>query len=124
MKIRHTFMLIAFSFALVLGGNAIAQEYQMEPADPPQVDVSEQELQQFAEAQVQISEIQQDFAGRLQNVEDPEKAHELQIQANEEMTDAVESAGLDVDSFNNIAMAIQNNPELQQRLTTMLQDQR
>jgi hypothetical protein len=124
MKIRHPFMLIAFSLALVFGGHAIAQDYQMEQHEPPQTDVSEQELQQFAEAQTQISEIQQDFAGRLQDVEDPEKAHELQIKANEEMTDAVEAAGLDVDSFNNIAMAIQNDPELQQRLTTMLQDQR
>lgn len=123
MKIRHTFMLIAFSLAMVVGGNAIAQQSQMQQ-QPAQTDVSEQELQQFAEAQVQISEIQQDFAGRLQNVEDPEKAHELQIQANEEMTDAVEGAGLDVESFNNIAMAIQNDPELQQRLTTMLQNQR
>lgn len=123
MKIRHTLMLITFAIALAFGGNAIAQDYQMQQEQQPQTDVSEQQLQQFAEAQIQISEIQQEFAGRLQNVEDPEKAHELQIQANEEMTDAVEGAGLDVDSFNEIAMAIQNDPELQQRLTTMLQDQ-
>ncbi len=122
MKIRNIFALIVFSSALVFGGQAMAQDYQMEQQEPPQTDVSEQELQQFAEAQTQISEIQQDFAGRLQDVEDPEKAHELQVQANEEMTEAVESAGLDVDSFNDIAMAIQNDPELQQRLTTMLQD--
>ena len=123
MKIRNTFMLIAFSLALVFGGHALAQDYQMQQEQPETVDVSEQQLQQFADAQVQISAIQQDFAGRLQNVEDPEKAHELQIEANEKMTDAVEDAGLDVDSFNEIAMAIQNDPELQQRLTTMLQDQ-
>ncbi len=122
MKIRNIFALIVFSSALIFGGQAMAQDYQMEQQEPPQTDVSEQELQQFAEAQTQISEIQQDFAGRLQDVEDPEKAHELQVQANEEMTEAVESAGLDVDSFNDIAMAIQNDPELQQRLTTMLQD--
>ncbi len=123
MKIRHTFMLIAFSLALIFGGHALAQDYQMQQQQPETVDVSEQQLQQFADAQVQISEIQQDFAGRLQNVEDPEKAHELQIEANEKMTDAVEDAGLNVQSFNEIAMAIQNDPELQQRLTTMLQNQ-
>ncbi|MCA1780434.1 MAG: DUF4168 domain-containing protein [Xanthomonadaceae bacterium] len=38
------------------------------------------------------------------------------------MTSAVDEAGLDVESFNTIAMAIQNDPELQQRLTEMLQN--
>jgi hypothetical protein len=123
MKIRNTLMLVLFSLGLAFGSNAIAQDYQMEQ-QPPQTEVTEQELQKFATAQVDISAIQQDFAGRLQGVEDPEKAHELQIQANEEMTEAVEEAGLDVESFNNIAMAIQNDPELQQRLTAMLQSQR
>jgi hypothetical protein len=123
MTIRRTLMLMIVTAAFALTGAAIAQDYQMQQQEP-QTEVSESELQQFATAQVQISEIQQDFAGRLQGVEDPEKAHELQIKANEEMTEAVEDAGLDVESFNTIAMAIQNDPELQQRLTAMLQDQR
>jgi GTP1/Obg family GTP-binding protein len=87
------------------------------------IDVSDQQLQQFADAQMEIAGIQQEFSGRLQEVEDPEKARELQREANEEMTTAVEEAGLDVESFNQIAMAIQNDPELQQQLTSMLQEQ-
>ena len=101
---------------------ALAQEHQMQQQPPVGVDVSDTQLEQFAEAQVSIIEIQQDFSGRLQGVEDPDRAHELQVQANEEMTEAVADAGLDVESFNAIAMAIQNSPELQQRLTAMLQD--
>ena len=38
------------------------------------------------------------------------------------MIAAVEEAGLDVESFNAIAMAIQNDPELQQKLTEMMQE--
>jgi GTP1/Obg family GTP-binding protein len=124
MTIRNTLMLALFTFALAFAGSALAQDYQMEQQQQPTKDVTEQELEKFAKAQLQISEIQQDFAGRLQGIEDPEKAHELQVQANEEMTEAVEEVGLDVESFNEIAMAIQNDPELQQRLTAMLQDQR
>jgi len=107
----------------MLAAPIAAQDYQMEQQQPPQTEVSDQQLQQFAHAQIQISEIQQDFSARLQGVEDAEEAHELQVKANEEMTDAVEEAGLDVQSFNEIAMAIQNDPELQQRLTAMLHDQ-
>ena len=123
MTIRKTLSLLTFSVALMFGAAAMAQDYEMEQQQPPQIDVSDQQLQQFAEAQMQISEIQQDFSGRLQDVEDPERAHELQVQANEEMTEAVSDAGLDVESFNDIAMAIQNDPELQERLTTMLNGQ-
>lgn len=124
MKTRNLFMTLLFTFALAFSGLALAQDYEMqEQQQPPAIDVSDTDLEQFAEAQVAISTIQQDFAGRLQGVDDPEAAHELQIKANEEMTEAVEDAGLDVESFNNIAMAIQNDPELQQRLTAMMQDE-
>lgn len=122
MNIRNTLTLFIAAAALAFTGAISAQDYEMQQQQPPQTDVSEQELSQFADAQGQISSIQQDFSGRLQGVEDPEKAHELQVQANQEMTAAVEDAGLDVESFNNIAMAIQNDPELQQRLTAMMQD--
>lgn len=120
MKIRNIMMclVIALSFGL---SAAVAQQGQMQQP-PADIDVSDQQLEQFADAQVSIIEIQQDFSARLQGVEDPERAQELQVQANEEMTSAVDEAGLDVESFNAIAMAIQNDPELQQRLTEMLQD--
>jgi hypothetical protein len=124
MKTRNLIMTLLFTTAFAFSGLAMAQDYEMQQQQPPQVEVTESDLEQFAEAQVAISSIQQDFAGRLQGVDDPEAAHELQIKANEEMTEAVEDAGLDVESFNNIAMAIQNDPELQQRLTAMLQDER
>ncbi len=124
MTIRNTLMLALFTLALAFGGTALAQDYQTEQQQQPTKDVTEQDLEKFAKAQVQISEIQQDFAGRLQGVDDPEQAHELQVKANEEMTEADEEVGLDVESFNEIAIAIQNNPELQQRLTAMLQDRR
>ncbi len=122
MTFRHTLMslIVAFSFG---AAGVFAQDYQMQQEPQADMDVSDTQLEQFAEAQVSIIEIQQDFSGRLQEVEDPDRAHELQVQANEEMTGAVAEAGLDVESFNAIAMAIQNSPELQQRLTQLLQDQ-
>lgn len=122
MKIRTMLTLLIAATALAFGANAAAQDYSMQAAEPAPVEVSDAQLEQFATAQLQIMEIQQDFSGRLQEVDDPERAHQLQVQANEEMTDAVEQAGLDVPAFNEIAMAIQNDPELQQRLNRLLQE--
>ena len=125
MQLRKNITLLTLGATLLFGGHALAQETGSSQGQvPPQtIEVSDQQLQQFADAQVEIAGIQQDFSQRLQNVEDPEKAHELQRQANEEMTTAVEEAGLDVESFNQIAMSIQNDPELQKELTQMLQQQ-
>lgn len=119
MNLRKMFALLTLAVALTFGVSAIAQDESQ--AQPEQIDVSDQQLQQFADAQVEISSIQQEFSGRLQGVEDPEEAHQLQLEANEQMTAAVEDAGLDVESFNQIAMAIQNDPELQQKLTELLE---
>lgn len=123
MQFRTTLKLFALACAMIFGATAIAQEtaQQAQQSAPQTVEVSDQELQQFADAQMEIAGIQQEFSQRLQQVEEPEKAQELQRQANAEMTTAVEEAGLDVESFNQIAMAIQNDPELQQQLTDMLQ---
>ncbi len=129
MKSRTLIISIFSAIALLFSAAATAQQDQsaqqghsMQSAQPAPVDVSDTQLEQFVDAQAGISTIQQDFSQRLEGIEDPEQAHELQTQANEEMIAAVESAGLDVESFNAIAMAIQNDPELQQKLTQMIQD--
>jgi flagellar biosynthesis component FlhA len=122
--------LIALATALLFGFNAaIAQEEQsssdmsgqQSAQQQPTKDVSDKELQQFADAQAELAKIQQEYSQKLQNVEDPERATSLQRQANEEMKTAVKDVGLNVQSFNEIAMAIQNSPELQQKLSGMLQ---
>lgn len=118
MNIRTFLTLIAFGSALALGGPLAAQD---DVGEQQQVEVSDQQLEQFVAAQTSIVEIQQDFSARLEQVDDPEDAHALQVEANEEMTSAVEEAGLNVESYNAIAMAIQNDPELQERLSQMME---
>jgi len=116
---KHTTIATTLLAALTLGfaapGTAQQQQHQ---APPPAADieVSDTQLEAFADAQSTLGEIQQDYAGRMQSVDDPEKANELREEANAEMVDAVEESGLTVETFNQIAQAVQNDPELQQRL--------
>jgi hypothetical protein len=124
MQLRKNLSLLTLAGTLLFGAHAVAQEDASTPqqqAAPETIEVSDQQLQQFADAQKDLAGIQQEFSARLQEVEDPEKARDIQREANQEMTTAVQDAGLDVESFNQIAMAIQNDPELQQELTSMLQ---
>ena len=43
------------------------------------------------------------------------------MEANEKMVDAVEESGLDVDTFNAIGQAVQQDPELMQRVQEKVQ---
>jgi len=116
MRNLKLFTTALFAAALAFSTTGMAQQQPPQQQPPQDVDFSDVELQSFAEARSAITEIQQDYSQRLQNADDPEKANSLQQEANEEMIDAVEETGLDVESFNTIAMAIQNDPELQQKL--------
>lgn len=122
MKHQNILTLTAVTVGLVFGGSALAQEeYQAPPPQPETIEVSNQQLERFAHAQTEIIDIRQDFSAKLQKVEDSEKAHELQLAANEEMTQAVKGAGLDVKAYNEIAMAIQSDAELQVKLSELME---
>lgn len=122
MKRQNILTLTAITVTLAFGGSALAQEeYQAPPPQPETIDVSEKQLQRFADAQVEIIDIRQDFSTRLQEVDDADKAHELQLAANEKMTTAVEAAGLDVNAYNQIAMAIQSDADLQVKLKELME---
>lgn len=114
MKYSKLMITALFTVLLALSTPGLAQQQQQ--TAPAAVDVSESVLKQFAEASTAITEIQQDYSQRLQNADDPEQANALQQEANDEMISAVEETGLDVESFNAIAMAVRNDPELQQQL--------
>ena len=126
MKFRNQMITFAGIAALALSSLALAQQeqgYNMQQTPPETMEVSDTQLEQFVEAQSGIAAVQNDFSQRLEGVEDPEAANELQVEANEQMIEKVEEAGLDVESFNAIAMAIQNDPDLQQKISQMMQDQ-
>src|SRR5690625_6208253 len=98
----------------------MAQQSAEDFAPPAEetIDVSDQQLEQFADAQVEIGSIQEDYSAKLMETEDPEEARELQQEAQDEMTTAVEDAGLDVETFNSIAnggRSEEHTSELQSR---------
>ncbi|MCA1779588.1 MAG: DUF4168 domain-containing protein [Xanthomonadaceae bacterium] len=114
LKLVHLTLASIFAASMALSGASVAQQAPEQPQAATHV--SEADLERFAVARESIVSIQEDYSARLQGAGDPEEAGKLQQQANEEMIGAVDQAGLDVESFNAIAMALQGNPELQQKL--------
>lgn len=86
-------------------------------------DFSDQQLQQFADTSEEIAKVSQEYTQRLQEAGDDQQAQqEIRMEANDKMISVVEDSGLDVETFNAIGQAIQQDPELMQRVQAMAQN--
>lgn len=121
-------MTALFSAALLSAGlmaatGAMAQEGPATQAAQPQAQAaqnfSDDQLQQFADASQEIAAISQEYTQRLQDAEDEAAQQEIRLEANERMVEEVEATGLEVDTFNAIGQAIQQDPELLERVQAM-----
>lgn len=88
-------------------------------SDSAQVD--DQTKEKFVEAYVEIKGIQKKYTEKLENVEDKDKARELQKQAQAEMVEVVESNDLSVHEYNKVVGAISSDPELRMEIEKMAQ---
>ncbi|GAB2712268.1 DUF4168 domain-containing protein [Halomonas garicola] len=123
---RFTALFSAALFATgLMAGTAQAQQSadtaqsQAPSAEAQAQDFSDQQLQQFADASQEIAVVSQEYTERLQSADDEESQQEVRAEANEKMIQIVENSGLDVDTFNAIGQAIQQDPEMMQRVQEM-----
>ncbi|CAM3542550.1 DUF4168 domain-containing protein [Halomonas lysinitropha] len=123
---RMTALFSAALLSLGLAGAAHAQDTQQSQdpaasgqAQAPAQDFSDEQLQQFADASQEIAVISQEYTQELQAAEDEQAQQEVRMEANDEMVKVVEDSGLDVDTFNAIGQAIQQDPEMMQRVQEM-----
>lgn len=110
--------LLAFTLAAPLPAAA-----QMEGGQPPisADELSTSQLESFAAAAVQVSEITEQLQIQAQGVESEDELMELQEQANMQMVAAVEQQGLTVDEYNMIFQVAQTDPMLNERLIEMME---
>ncbi|MEF8833714.1 MAG: DUF4168 domain-containing protein [Halofilum sp. (in: g-proteobacteria)] len=75
----------------------------------------DEQIESFTTARADVRELQQEYAPKIQQA-DQEKAAQLKQEAQKKMVSAVEDAGLDVQEFNSIARAAQNDQELAKKI--------
>jgi hypothetical protein len=87
------------------------------------VQVTDADLEKVADAYTKIHEIRIDLQESLAEVSDQETAQQLQEQAGESMIRAVQTSGIDVNTYNQIMQAAQSDPELRktEKLTARLE---
>ncbi len=82
----------------------------------PKLDLSDSEVQKFAKAQNKVQSVREDYSGQLRNVEDTEKAREIQAEMQEKMLQAVKDAGMSAQRYNEVSQAAMQNEKLRKRV--------
>ncbi|MDZ7853947.1 MAG: DUF4168 domain-containing protein [Halomonas sp.] len=123
---RMTALFSAALLSLGLFATVQAQETQQSQdsaatgqAQAPAQDFSDDQLQMFADASQEIAVISQEYTQKLQAAEGEQAQQDVRKEANDEMVKAVQNSGLEVDTFNAIGQAIQQDPEMMQRVQEM-----
>ena len=78
------------------------------------------QIKSFASAAREVHQIRSKWQSRLQEPGNADKVQELQSQDSAEMRSAVEEKGLTVETYNAIATAAQQNPELAERIAKLM----
>jgi transcription initiation factor IIF auxiliary subunit len=103
-----------------------AQQASQAPATQPAPamqasDISDKKLEKFADSLGEIMEIRQDFTAKLEKTGDPAEAQQLQQEANDKMMETVENNDLSIEEYNAINQAVQNDPQMRDKVISMIQ---
>ncbi|MGM8226882.1 DUF4168 domain-containing protein [Cellvibrio sp. ARAG 10.3] len=86
------------------------------PATQAQPQISEEKVDQFVTAYVEVQKINQEYSEQLQATEAPEKATELQQEAQTKMQEAVADSGLTIPEYQQIASRAGQDQDLRARI--------
>lgn len=120
-------LFVAAGAAAILAGPvpALAQEaHQPAVPAPAPVDageVTDTEIAQLASALERVDEVVIQATEQMQAGLDAQGQAALEAQVQEDLIEAVESSGLSIDRYNQLAMAVQTDPELAGRVAASMQ---
>ncbi|WP_342349098.1 DUF4168 domain-containing protein [uncultured Nitrospira sp.] len=107
------------SLSVVNAQNVNSQSQAVE-SQPMQKELIEPNLEPFAGAYKEISQIHTTYKERIIQAEDPTKSEALQEEANQKMSQAVSDHGLTITDYNTIFESIQKDPALKEAFMTVL----
>lgn len=114
------------TLTLTAGGASFAQT-ETQPAPPMEppatqeaTEVSDSDMQKFAEIYVDVETKRAEIADEFNAAEEPVPAEEAQVRLQEELVATVEEHGWSVDQYNKVASAISNDPEKRDKTVELI----
>lgn len=110
---------------IVINSPAFAQGAAEPQAAQPQQNVtapiSDQKIEAFAVAYLQVDKVRQNYAAKIGSEQDATNKQKLQNEANQQMINAVEtSPDMSLDEYKTIITAAQTNPEVAKKVQDKL----
>ncbi|PND34259.1 hypothetical protein A6B37_01370 [Achromobacter sp. HZ01] len=112
--------------AALSGAPAFAQQAaqpqaqaQQQMAPPPAIQPTEQQLQRYASASQKISGVVDEYRPKVDAAKTDEAKQKVVQEADAKMVQLVRADGLSVEEFNGIGQAVQQDPQLKQRVMNM-----
>lgn len=107
---------VTLAFTALPARAAAPDGSRMVQAEALQPRPDDSELTNFVAAFVRLMGVQHGYMMLLQQEEDPTRVEELKEAAVTDMEAAIEQDGMSVDRYNSIALAIRDDPQLQNRV--------
>ena len=87
------------------------------------VEVSDEQLQKFADAYGQIQSVRAEYTPKIRNADDQQKRAQLKKQGQQEMVAAIKQADLEIQEYQQIGQQLNGNKGLQARLQELMQEE-
>lgn len=124
-RTRHSLTLgVAAAMLLLAAPHAMAQEQPQaqQPQQPMTApDFSQQKIEAFVDAATEVQRVQTELDTKAQEAQNPEEVAQLQQEAQQEASQAVEDSGLSVDEYAAIAQAANEDPDLYAMIVDLMQ---
>ena len=123
---RTSALLAGIAGAMMLMGAGFADvhaQQQQQPSQQPALpsDLSQDQIETFADAAIEVQRVHQDFNAQVQTAENPEEIEQLQQQAQDDARQAIEGKGLSVDEYSAILEAANQDPQLYAMIVETMQ---
>ncbi len=120
-RLTQIFFIAAITLLAAMVLTATAQE-NTDQTSGMQQEISGTDLDNAAQAYVQMQLIHSEFQQSVQQTEDNEARQQLQHQANEQLLAAIQETGLNVETYNHIMSQVQSNEELRETFIEKVQN--
>jgi hypothetical protein len=114
MMIKFGFLDMVFSGAAWLSLSVV--DYSQSGSEPSSASFSDADLKAFVLAAIHVQRISEFYAERLQDAKTPEEQQEMKQAATSEMVKAVETEGISVDKYQEIANQAEADEDVAERV--------
>jgi hypothetical protein len=118
---RSSVMAVLLAVAAFAGGPLALGQGAQAPAEPSMATYSDAELKSFAAAAVDVHRINSTYLPRLADA-GPIEQRQLEKQAQQETTQAIEKQGLTSDRYDEILAAAQAKPDVAEKVEQFLDE--